>query len=165
MKGAILILILCTASICTRAQQIDKKLLIGRWDLYAMREGTITVYRDSMAKNTKSLLLYKIGLDATKCMTADDSLAMSVRMRTELEELFTGYAIFDGNEGVRMFLPFGDPKYKAETGKYFWIKNNQISQVLGISHPKTITILSLTDTELDILYNTEGLSMVFTRAK
>jgi len=64
MKKVFLLLILCLPAILSHAQQTDKKLLYGRWDLYSLRDVNENLYRDSMAEYIKAEMnySYKLGI-------------------------------------------------------------------------------------------------------
>ena len=153
MKGAILILILCTASICTHAQQIDKKLIIGRWDLYSGKTGENSMCRDSMDQLVGQFMrLYPMNsqYDSGSFSTNDDSLNLVKKIKDNMNDVFKSYFKFDEKGNMVTFAcPYGD--CHADTGQYKWIAKDQITVKKNTGASAGIyTILSLTDTRLTI---------------
>jgi len=172
MKKTLLLLTLCLACICGHAQQIDKKLLYGRWDLYSAKDPGNSLCRDSLDQVTERIMQQfpvDSGQGNGSGFSYDDSLKLAKTIRAGLNEAFKSYFKFDEQGNMEAFACAGGECF-SDTSQYQWIDNNQISKKkkTGAS-AEVITILSLNDarlsTRVEDMESGVTVEMTFTRAK
>jgi hypothetical protein len=169
MKKILFVLILCLPSIMTHAQKPDKKLIIGRWDLYYAQSQGNSVCRDSLAEFIeRTVKELKVNYYGTH-FTAGDSLKLVKDLTDRFTDIFKTYFIFD-NKGNSTVLYCESGECKEETGPYKWIAKNQLTQKKKDGTDTAIlTIRSLTATTLvtkvDDLTTGVAADLTFTKAK
>ena len=171
MKKGLLLLMLCIGSIYTHAQQIDKKLLIGRWDLYSMESGGYSVCRDSIPAIRKEMSQREVGYMSNDSKKIDQKHANDIIQRIYID-VFNIYLTYDEKGQVAM-LWRGKEKENAQhppqTGTYRWTGKNKITQTFSKSPPIEFTVVTLTSTRL-VIKNEDSATnmtavMAYTRAK
>jgi hypothetical protein len=167
MKKTLLLLTVCLIYICARAQTIDKKLLIGKWEVYSMRGAGHFMCRDTMDQEIEGLIRLKKSIDPSEQMTPDDSLALVKKIRAEMDEIFKTNMTFEenGHTAMRMASIGEYDKPSEETGTYEWTGDNKITQKLGEADPIVYTIKVLNISKLVLRSEIKDLELVFTRAK
>ena len=168
MRKITIMIALCMAGICIYAQQIDKQLLIGRWNLYTINTGSFTLCRDSVPQTIQNIInLEKMGNPNVK-MTENDSLVRAMVVTSMMDDMFQTYMIFDTAGTTTVLLGVNKPedgKFPVRKGTYTWTSGSRISQKLDEGDPVTYIVRTLTDTKLKLkVSNAEG-EMIFTRAK
>jgi hypothetical protein len=172
MKKIFFLLTISLACITTHAQQIDKKLLYGKWDLYAMHIQGYNLCRDSLAQNMGALIQALKTEDSTVHFTPDDSLKLVDNFKTIFDDFFETYMTFDKKGGSTVLAGFEknkNGKSTEEKGTYKWTGENKFIQKIGKSHSEEFTVVKLTATKLTIAADTDKgndyAEMTFTRAK
>jgi hypothetical protein len=172
MKKTILLLTISLACICTHAQKLDKKLLIGRWNLYAMGMAGRSLCRDSVPETVQAMIRARKMDDSSLQMTAADSIALIDAAKAKLADMFKTFITFDENGKTKVMMGFDkdeNGEFTEETGTYEWSGDDKVTQNLGKTKPDVFIIMSLTATRLVIkpedTDDNSGMSMTFTRAK
>ena len=172
MRNILLLLILYIGSLHAHAQQIDKKLLIGRWDLYSAKDPGNSLCRDSLDQITERIMR-QFPVDTAQgngsVFSYNDSLELAKTIRNGLNVAFKSYMKFDEQGNMEAFACAGDECF-SDTTQYQWIDNNQISKKKATgTGTEVFTILSLTDarlsTRMEDLESGATVEMTFTRAK
>jgi hypothetical protein len=171
MKRILLLLTIYFTCIFAQAQKINKKLLIGKWEIYSFSTFGHPMCRDSIARNIQSAMAIEKELDPR--YTPDDSSENGNRLKVWLANFFKTYMTFDkdGNTTAQVAVGYnsGSTDPPLETGKYEWSGENKITEMMGTSHPEVLIILDLTAAKLVVkLEGTDenkDSKITFTRAK
>jgi hypothetical protein len=153
MKKIILLLTVCMAYLCADAQTIDKKLIYGKWMLYAMNGDGISLTRDSLEQGIANMISHQKAKHPDKVLTADDSLKMSANLKDKFKDLFKTYSIYDEKGNCSMFSGISrgeNGKSTEQTGTYVWSGDDKIIQTISDYNPEAYIIVSLTAHKLVI---------------
>ena len=182
MKKILLTLTLSLLCIFTQAQKVDKKLIIGKWQLYSMSFMGRTWTRDSIEEKMRSLATRaNTGSDADEAEQKDSTEgnpkglnknAINDFIRTTLETMFQTYLTFDSKGNTTMLGEFakdGNGGSGEATGTYQWSGENRFIQTLGKTKPEVFIVVKLTPDKLTLKSGEkdmdQGQMMTFSRVK
>jgi hypothetical protein len=171
MKKTLLLLTICLICIYTQAQRINKKLLVGRWDIYSMDTPEGILYRDSLRQYIAAEMEVEKGNSYAK-MTAEDSLRTVESKEATLSTIFQTVFAFDKEGHFTRFLSMGG-QLTEDKGLYKWRGKSKVILKTGKSLHMPYFIIELTQTKLVLgqlykspVYNSKMyIKKTFTRAK
>ena len=156
---------------CSNAQQIDKKLLIGRWvPYYWIEAGGINVCRDSIAEIEAKRALWQL-LYRERESIYNDSMKGDLTQILDIKQTTIGllYQDISYDERGHVTIEAVDKKNDRvrsplRTGTYKWIGKNKIREKFGKYPAAQFTVVVLTESRLTLKLG-ENMLRTFTRAK
>ena len=140
-------------SLTAHAQTIDKALLNGKWNLYAVTVLGTRLCRDSADTNVKEVLK-KVAAEDTSVvhMSRADSLASVAVVKKTFAHMFESYMKFDARGNVERLITMDEKKSKTtkQKGKFIWIGDNMISEKFDGEEGIFFIVLELTDRRLTL---------------
>ena len=165
MRKIAIMIALCLAGIGTYAQDIDQKLLIGRWDLYALDRDSFYMCRDSMTQIVREYMRQDKLNDHSEEETTMDSTTTAGMVKSLIDNIFETYVVFKASGRTAMMDKTGNLTSSLQSGTYEWKAENRIALRLDNSPVATYVVVSLTATRLKLKGRHSVGELTFIRAK
>ncbi|MBS1612896.1 MAG: hypothetical protein JST49_08760 [Bacteroidetes bacterium] len=160
MKHLGLFIITLLLTFAAQAQQINKDLLYGKWNLYSAKKQGVILCIDSLEESKSAFFKLYLEENPGEVITAEDSAEINVMLPQLLAQLTQTYLQFEKGGKAKAFfsLEEDDEERNDIDRNYVWKSANEIDLLKDGKVYTSIKVLSLTADKLTIMKMDEGVA-------